>query len=63
MEVETELKIKDTLMGRMDQHTGILKNEIVIAKRILKDPMLTRSISRMHHNNIEGKDLPDRLLK
>ena len=45
-EVESELSIKELLIERLQRHNEVLRNEIKLGKRILKNPELSREVNR-----------------
>ncbi|TNV81214.1 hypothetical protein FGO68_gene6195 [Halteria grandinella] len=61
-EINTELKIKDTIINRLNGHIQILQGELKMAKQIFKDPQLSKNISRLYINHIETKQ-QDKLIQ
>ncbi len=44
-------------------HNSIIKNEIKIGKQILRDPNLSKKISREHHQHLANNKTEDKLIK
>ena len=61
-EVDQEIRLKDTLMDRLNKHIEVLKNEILAGKKIFRDPVLSMQVSRKFRQNIAGRNLDDRLV-
>ena len=53
-DTDIELRIKDTLIERLQSHIKVLQQEITTAKKILRDPNLTRSIGRTYEQIFES---------
>ena len=45
-EVDTEIKIKDALIKRLEEQIKNLQRELQIAKQIIKDPNLSKMVCR-----------------
>ncbi|CDW86708.1 UNKNOWN [Stylonychia lemnae] len=62
-EIDIELKIKDTIIERLENYNKVLKNEITMGKRVLQDPRLSQIVSRNFRSNIQDFNQNDYFLK
>jgi len=45
-EVDTEVRVKDALIARLEEQVRALQRELTIAKNIIKDPNLSKMVCR-----------------
>lgn len=62
-ETDAELRIKEALIGRLEDHIKLLQKEILLSKHILKDPIVSKQVSRTFNQHIAAKTITDRLVK